>query len=58
MTEPPKVQTGQTMDVGFWRDAGNKAEGDLDPSQIRRRVGRPLLGGEPAGLTAVRLPQG
>ena len=44
------------MNEDFWRDAEEKAEGGVDPSQLRRRVGRPLLGDEPAGLTAVRLP--
>jgi hypothetical protein len=56
MTESRKTKTGQTMDEDFWRDAEDKAEVGLDPSQLRRRVGRPLLGDEPAGLTAVRLP--
>jgi Ribbon-helix-helix protein, copG family len=56
MTEPQKANTGQTMDDEFWQHAEQKAEAGLDPSRLRRRVGRPPLGDEPAGLTAVRLP--
>ena len=44
------------MDDEFWRRAEEKADAGLDPSRLRRRVGRPTLGEEPAGLTAVRLP--
>ena len=44
------------MDENFWRRAEEKADAGLDPSRLRRRVGRPTLGDEPAGLTAVRLP--
>lgn len=44
------------MDFDFWRQAEDKADAGLDPSRLRRRVGRPTLGNEPAGLTAVRLP--
>ncbi len=56
MTEPRKAKTGETMDDEFWRRAEEKADAGLDPSRLRRRVGRPALGDEPAGLTAVRLP--
>ncbi len=56
MTEPRKAKTGETMDENFWRRAEEKADAGLDPSRLRRRVGRPTLGDEPAGLTAVRLP--
>jgi len=56
MTEPRKAKTGETMDDDFWRRAEEKADAGLDPSRLRRRVGRPTLGDEPAGLTAVRLP--
>ncbi len=56
MTEPRKAKGGETMDDGFWRRAEEKADAGLDPSRLRRRVGRPTLGDEPAGLTAVRLP--
>ena len=56
MTEPRKASNGQPMTDEFWRDAEDKAEAGLDPSRLRRRVGRPPLGDEPAGLTAVRLP--
>lgn len=56
MTGPRKAKTGQTMDTEFWRRAEQKAEAGIDPSRLRRRVGRPRLGEEPAGLTAVRLP--
>ncbi len=56
MTKPRKAKTGATMDDGFWRRAEEKAEAGLDPSRLRRRAGRPTLGDEPAGLTAVRLP--
>ena len=56
MTEPRKATTGETMDENFWRRAEEKADAGLDPSRLRRRVGRPTLGDEPAGLTAVRLP--
>ena len=56
MTEPRKAKTGETMDDEFWRRAEEKANAGLDPSRLRRRVGRPALGDEPAGLTAVRLP--
>ena len=56
MTEPRKAKTGETMDKNFWRRAEEKADAGLDPSRLRRRVGRPTLGDEPAGLTAVRLP--
>ena len=56
MTEPRKAKTGETMDENFWRRAEEKADAGLDPSRLRRRVGRPTLGEEPAGLTAVRLP--
>ena len=44
------------MDDEFWRRAEEKADAGLDPSRLRCRVGRPTLGEEPAGLTAVRLP--
>ncbi len=56
MTEPRKAKTGETIDDDFWRRAEEKANAGLDPSRLRRRVGRPTLGDEPAGLTAVRLP--
>jgi len=56
MTEPQRAKTGQMMDDEFWQHAEQKAEAGLDPSRLRRRVGRPSLGDEPAGLTAVRLP--
>lgn len=56
MTGPRKTATGQPMDDEFWRRAEKKAEAGLDPSRLRRRIGRPSLGDEPAGLTAVRLP--
>ena len=56
MTEPRKAMTGETMDEGFWRRAEEKADAGLDPSQLRRRVGRPTVGEAPAELTAVRLP--
>jgi hypothetical protein len=56
MTEPRKAKTGETMDENFWRRAEEKADAGLDPSRLRRRLGRPTLGDEPAGLTAVRLP--
>jgi hypothetical protein len=56
MTEPRKASNGQPMTDEFWRHAEDKAEAGLDPSRLRRRVGRPPLGDEPAGLTAVRLP--
>jgi hypothetical protein len=56
MTEPRKASNGQPMTDEFWRRAEDKAEAGLDPSRLRRRVGRPPLGDEPAGLTAVRLP--
>ena len=56
MTDPRKAKTGETMDENFWRRAEEKADAGLDPSRLRRRVGRPTLGDEPAGLTAVRLP--
>ncbi len=56
MTEPRKAKTGEPMDDDFWRRAEEKAGAGLDPSRLRRRVGRPTLGEEPAGLTAVRLP--
>lgn len=56
MTEPRKAKGGETMDDDFWRRAEGKAEAGLSPSRLRRRVGRPTLGEEPAGLTAVRLP--
>ncbi len=56
MTEPRKAKTGETMDENFWGRAEEKADAGLDPSRLRRRVGRPTLGDEPAGLTAVRLP--
>ena len=56
MTEPRKAKTGETMDDDFWRRAEEKANAGLDPSRLRRRVGRPTLGEEPAELTAVRLP--
>ncbi len=56
MTEPRKAKTGETMDENSWRRAEEKADAGLDPSRLRRRVGRPTLGDEPAGLTAVRLP--
>jgi hypothetical protein len=56
MTEPRKAKTGEPMDDDFWRRAEEKANAGLDPSRLRRRVGRPTLGEEPAGLTAVRLP--
>ncbi len=56
MTEPRKAKSGETMDEDFWRRAAEKAEVGLDLSRLRRRVGRPTLGEEPAELTAVRLP--
>lgn len=56
MTEPRKAKTGETMDDDFWRRAEEKADAGLDPSRLRRRVGRPTLGADPAELTAVRLP--
>lgn len=56
MTEPRKASNGQPMTDEFWRHAEDKAEAGLDPSRLRRHVGRPPLGDEPAGLTAVRLP--
>ena len=56
MTEPRKAKGGEMMDDDFWRRAEEKADAGLDPSRLRRRVGRPTLGEEPAGLTAVRLP--
>ena len=56
MTEPRKAKTEETMDENFWRRPEDKADAGLDPSRLRRRVGRPTLGDEPAGLTAVRLP--
>ena len=56
MTEPRKAKTGETMDENFWRRAEEKADAGLDPSRLRRRLGRPTLGDEPAGLTALRLP--
>ncbi|MHB1488089.1 MAG: ribbon-helix-helix protein, CopG family [Acidimicrobiales bacterium] len=56
MTEPRKAKNGETMDDDFWRRAGGRAEAGLNPSRLHRRVGRPTLGEEPAGLTAVRLP--
>jgi hypothetical protein len=56
MTEPRKAKTGEPMDDDFWRRAEEKAGAGLDPSRLRRRVGRPTLGDEPAELTAVRLP--
>ncbi len=56
MTEPRKSKTGETMDDDFWRRAEEKADAGIDPSRLRRRVGRPTLGEEPAELTAVRLP--
>lgn len=56
MTEQRKAATGEAMDDQFWRSAEKKAEAGLDPSKLRRRVGRPALGDDPAGLTAVRLP--
>ena len=55
MTEPRKA-TGGPMDDEFWRRAEEKADAGLDPSRLRRRVGRPTLGEEAAGLTAGRLP--
>jgi hypothetical protein len=58
MTKPRKASNGQPMSDEFWRHAGEKGEAGLDPSRLRRRVGRPPLGDEPAGLTAVRLPSG
>ena len=48
---------GQEMDEEFWQRAEEKAEAGLDASRLRRRAGRPTLGEEPAGLTAVRLPR-
>ncbi len=56
MTEPRKAKTGEPMDKDFWRRAEEKAEAGLDPSRLRRRVGRPTLGADAAELTAVRLP--
>ena len=56
MTEPRKAKTGETMDDDFWQRAEEKADAGLDPSRLRRRVGRPTLGADPAELTAVRLP--
>ena len=56
MTEPRKASNGQTMSDEFWRHTEDKAEAGLDPSRLHRHVGRPPLGDEPAGLTAVRLP--
>ena len=56
MTEPRKAKTGEPMDDDFWRRAEEKADAGLDPSRLRRRVGRPTLGADPAELTAVRLP--
>ena len=56
MTEPRKAKSGEPMNEDFWRRAEEKAEAGLDPSRLRRRVGRPTLGEEPAELTAVRLP--
>jgi hypothetical protein len=56
MTEPRKAKTGESMDDDFWRRAEEKADAGLDPSRLRRRVGRPTLGADPAELTAVRLP--
>ncbi|MHB1783024.1 MAG: ribbon-helix-helix protein, CopG family [Acidimicrobiales bacterium] len=56
MTEPRKAKTGESMDDAFWRRAEEKADAGLDASRLRRRVGRPTLGADPAELTAVRLP--
>ena len=56
MTEPRKAKTGESMDDDFWRRAEEKADAGLDPSRLRRQVGRPTLGADPAELTAVRLP--
>jgi hypothetical protein len=56
MTEPRKAKTGEPMDEDFWRRAEEKADAGLDPSRLRRRVGRPTLGTDPAELTAVRPP--
>jgi hypothetical protein len=56
MTEARRAKTGETMDDELWRRAEEKADAGLDPSRLQRRVGRPTLGDEPAGLTAVRLP--
>ena len=56
MTEPRKAKTGESMDDDFWRRAEEKADAGRDSSRLRRRVGRPTLGADPAELTAVRLP--
>ncbi|MDA8359906.1 MAG: ribbon-helix-helix protein, CopG family [Actinomycetota bacterium] len=56
MTEPRKAKGGESMDDDFWRRAQETADAGLEPTRLRRRVGRPTLGEEPAGLTAVRLP--
>ena len=56
MTKSRKAANGEVMDDEFWRRAQEKAEAGLDLARLRRRAGRPSLGEEPAGLTAVRLP--